>query len=143
MAEAALANPWSRRAGLLVGVCAVGGLLLAACGGSSQSSPTTTTGGSATTPPSAHYTATSGDQQVCSAVKQAETDYQAKNYTAWRRDMATISHMAGTANDPQLKRYAAKAAAANRKPPEGETYYFLEGLGAFQGLRTTCQSLGQ
>lgn len=113
-------------------LCSLGGLGLAACGG-----------GAATTAHVNGHTVkvTAGDQSLCASVSQAETAYQAKDYSQWRHDMAQISKMAGTANDPQLKKYAAQARRVNHRPREA--VYNFAGIGSFVGLRSTCKSLGQ
>jgi len=128
---------WAR---ILVGACAVGGLVLSACGGSSGSS-SASTGGSAATGHSAHYAATSGDQQICSTVKQAEIDYRSKNYEAWRNDMANNSSSANQANYPQLKTYAHAARFAT-EPASKQPRYGFGAAGAYVGLMKACKSIG-
>lgn len=82
-------------AGFIALACAGG---LAACGSSTpsaNSAPTTTS------PPPGP-----GDVAICHLVTQATTAYQAKNYTAWRFDLAAIGNAAGSAHYEPIKSVA-------------------------------------
>lgn len=123
-----------------VAACLVGGLgtTLAACGGSTPSASKPT---QVTTPHGRTLTVTVADQSVCTAVKQAYSDYQAKNYTKWRQDISALATKAGTVNNAHLKKYLREAREADKRPAKG-TFNF-SGIGAFLGLRKTCKQLGQ
>jgi len=122
---------------------------LSACGSSPPSAPRSAP---TTSPPPG-----AGDTSICQLVAKATAAYNAKNYTAWRSDMAQIGATADSAQYVPLKTYAEDVKRANSeatttttkpksgsKPKKGERINLgglLGVLGGFVGLQHVCAKL--
>jgi hypothetical protein len=79
---------------------------LAACGGSTPSPTSQSTQTTQNSPPPGQ-----GDAAICQLVSKASAAYNAKDYTAWRSDMAQIANMADSAQYVPIKQVATQLKA--------------------------------
>lgn len=117
---------------LLIGVVVMSSIVLAACGsGSSQDA----------------------NHQTCKTVRVALSDYNNRNYPAWRADLAQAGQIAQNATDSHLRSLAQRAATESSAPaPTTTTAPPVRGKGAidlnlnlqnvasFAALKAYCQS---
>lgn len=105
-----------------------------------------------------------GDFAICNVIAKATAAYSAKQYPAWRLDLAQIGTMASSAHDLAIKRYADELKAAYDSPTTtvpttrpvtrtkgtkrskgvvntGKLEYLFAGLGGYVGIKDTCAKL--
>jgi hypothetical protein len=117
---------------VLIGMVATSGMGLAACSGSSQDA----------------------NHQTCRTVQEALSNYNKRDYPAWRASLAQAGQIAQSAKDAHLRSLAQRAATESNAPPPTTTSTTapvrgkgaialnlnLQNIGAFAALNSYCQS---
>lgn len=117
---------------LLIGILATSATGLAACSGSTQDA----------------------NHQTCKTVQEALSNYNKRDYPAWRASLTQAGQIAQSAKDSHLRSLAQRAASESSAPPpttpsttapvRGKGAIALnlnlQNIGAFAALNSYCQS---